>query len=304
MGAYFDHGWWSLLIYCAVSGAVAAMVLRLLLTRLREFALDAPNHRSLHETPVPRTGGWGLLTGTSVGLLLSQPEFQPGIVFAFIALLLVSVADDLRSLSARLRFSVQILSVMVLLYSLALPFVTPLSWVIWPLLVLTGVWVVNLYNFMDGMDGFAGSMTAIGFAALGAICFLRNVPQIGIICLLVATSSVVFLYYNWPRAQIFLGDAGSTVIGLAVFAVSVAGWQQGAFGLVVPLLIFLPFWLDATVTLIIRMLRRERWWEAHRQHFYQRMALKHGVKTSLFIEVAVMVSTSLLALVLVASGVA
>lgn len=303
MGAYFDHGWWSLLFFCAASAAVTALVLRLLLTRLGEFALDAPNHRSLHETPVPRTGGWGLLSGAVVGFLLSQPEIHPGIVFAFVALLVISLADDLRSLSARVRFSVQILSVGILLYVLAPPFSGSWSSVLWPLLVLGGVWVVNLYNFMDGMDGFAGSMTAIGFATLGVICFLRDVPQIGSICLLIATSSVVFLYYNWPRAQIFLGDAGSTVIGLAAFAVSIAGWQQGAFGVLIPLLVFLPFWLDASATLAIRVLRRERWWEAHRQHFYQRMALKHGVKTSLFIELAVMLSTSLLALLLVASGV-
>lgn len=304
MEALLNYWWWPLLISCSASAVVTLMVLRLLLSRLRQFALDTPNHRSLHETPVPRTGGWALLAGVFAGLLVSQAAFSLGIFIAFISLLAVSLADDLRPLSARLRFFVQILSVALLLYALLSFAEEPVAWFVWPPLILCGVWVVNLYNFMDGMDGFAGSMTAIGFATLGAVCFLRGAIDLGSICLLIATSSVVFLYYNWPQAQIFLGDAGSTVIGLAVFTVSVVGWSQDVFSLLVPLLVFLPFWLDATITLVIRILRGERWWEAHRQHLYQRLALKRGVKASLFIELAVMVSTSLVALLLVVSGLA
>lgn len=304
MAALLNQWWWPLLVSCAVSAATTAMVLRLLLSRLRQFALDTPNHRSLHETPVPRTGGWALLTGVVTGLLVSQPVTELGTVFAFISLLAVSLIDDLRPLSARLRFVVQILSVAVLLYTLLPEAGGEYAWVVLPLLTLAGIWVVNLYNFMDGMDGFAGSMTAIGFATLGAVCFLRDAVDLASICFLLAISSVVFLFYNWPKAQIFLGDAGSTVIGLAVFAVSVVGWQRGVFSLLVPLLVFLPFWADATVTLLIRVFRGERWWEAHRQHLYQRLALKHGVKVSLFIELAVMVSASLGALLLVLSGLA
>ncbi|MBY6210969.1 glycosyltransferase family 4 protein [Microbulbifer agarilyticus] len=296
--------WVSLFVSCAVAGAVALLVLRILLSRLREFALDTPNHRSLHETPVPRTGGWALLCGVSAGFLVSGASISLGIFFAFFLLLSISLADDLRPLSARLRFSVQILSVCILLYGILPVFPGGIAWLLWPVLVLSGVWVVNLYNFMDGMDGFAGSMTATGFAALAVICFWRGAADLGSICLLVVISSVVFLHYNWPQAQIFLGDAGSTVIGLAVFAVSLVGWQQGVWGLLVPLLIFLPFWLDATITLLVRVFRGERWWEAHRQHLYQRLALKYGVKTSLRIELTVMVSTSLAALLLVESGMA
>nr|WP_158217341.1 glycosyltransferase family 4 protein [Microbulbifer agarilyticus] len=298
----------TLFVSCAVAGVVALVVLRILLSRLRQFALDTPNHRSLHETPVPRTGGWALLGGTAAGLLVSGASISFGTFFAFFLLLSISLADDLRPLSARLRFSVQILSVCILLYEiLPVPVgqgVWGTAWLLWPVLLLTGVWVVNLYNFMDGMDGFAGSMTAIGFAALAVISFWRGAADLGSLCLLVVVSSVVFLHYNWPQAQIFLGDAGSTVIGLAVFAVSVVGWRQEVWGPLVPLLIFLPFWLDATATLLIRIFRGERWWEAHRQHLYQRMALKHGVKVSLRIELAVMVSTSLAALLLVKLGMA
>lgn len=301
MGAVLDNWLAPLLVSCAVT----ALVLRLFLVRLRHLALDTPNHRSLHETPVPRTGGWALIAGVVCGLfsavLISGAGAPIGTLLAFLVLFSVSLVDDLRPLGAGLRFGVQTLSVLLLLYALA-PVIEP--WIFWPVLVVAGVWSINLYNFMDGMDGFAGSMTAIGFGTLGIVCVLRGATGLAGICFLIATSSVVFLYYNWPKARIFLGDAGSTVIGLAVFAVGVSGWQQGAFHWLLPLLVFLPFWLDATATLVIRVLKRERWWEAHRQHLYQRMALRFGVKTSLFIELSVMLCTAIAALLLVVSGVA
>lgn len=296
MGAVMDQWLIPLIVSCVVTAAG----LRLLLSRLKQFALDTPNHRSLHEVPVPRTGGWALLagvgTGIGAGILVSKAPFQLDIFIAFLILLAVSLVDDLRPLSARLRFPVQVLSVSVLLSSLGVGFE---YWFIWPLLIVAGVWVVNLYNFMDGMDGFAGSMTCIGFGTLGLVCVINGAVELAGFCFLMAISSVVFLYYNWPQARIFLGDAGSTVIGLAAFTVTIAGWQQGAFSLLVPLLIFLPFWLDATMTLILRVWRGERWWEAHRQHLYQRMALKFGVKKSLYFELTVMACTSLGALFLV-----
>lgn len=297
MGAVLDHWLIPLIAGCAVTMSA----IFLLLSRLGQLALDTPNHRSLHEIPVPRTGGWAVITGVSIGLVVSRLSISPLVLLAFFALFAISLIDDLRPLSARARFSVQLVSVSLVLYAFA-PEVA--HWSIWVLLIAGGVWVINLYNFMDGMDGFAGSMTAIGFGALGLISAWRGAGDLAGICFLIAACSVIFLYYNWPQARIFLGDAGSTVIGLAVFAVSVAGWQQGVFHWLVPLLIFCPFWLDATATLLLRVVRRERWWEAHRQHIYQRVALKFGVKTSLFIELFVMLSTSLIAVLLVVSGMA
>ncbi len=296
MGALMQS-WWGPLV---ISAGVTTSVMWLLLTRLRQFALDTPNHRSLHEVPVPRTGGWAILAGVAAGVLAAGVDLSAGVVVAFLLLLSVSVVDDLCSLSARLRFVAQLVSVSLL----AISQVPELAhWLLWVPVVITGVWIVNLYNFMDGMDGFAGGMTSIGFVALGGICSLRGAGELAGICFLLALSSAIFLYYNWPRARIFMGDAGSTVIGLAVFSVGIAGWQQGVFSLAVPLLIFLPFWFDATLTLMIRMVRRERWWEAHRQHLYQRAALKFGVKSVLYLELSVMLCTSAAAVLLIVSGV-
>ena len=297
MGAVLDHWLIPLIAGCAVT----LSAIWLLLSRLGQLALDTPNHRSLHEVPVPRTGGWAVIGGVATGLAISQLSISPHFLLAFFALFTISLVDDLRPLQARSRFFVQILSVLLVLYALAPEVV---HWSLWFLLLVGGVWVINLYNFMDGMDGFAGSMTAIGFGALGLICAWQGAAELAGICFLMAACSGVFLYFNWPKARMFLGDAGSTVIGLTVFAVSIAGWQQGVLHWLIPLLIFCPFWLDATATLLLRVVRRERWWEAHRQHLYQRMALRFGVKTSLVIELAVMASTALIALLLVVSGVA
>ncbi|WGL16784.1 glycosyltransferase family 4 protein [Microbulbifer bruguierae] len=282
-----------------LSGTVTLVMLWVFLTHLREVALDAPNHRSLHEVAVPRTGGVAVLAGVFVGILIAGVQISVGVFAAFFSLLSVSLFDDFRSLSARIRFVVQTLSVSLLFYSLRLELH---FWFLWPLLVVTGVWVVNLYNFMDGMDGFAGGVTCIGFFSLGSVFFIKGAEQLAYFCYLIAASSAIFLYYNWPRARIFLGDAGSTTIGLAVFSLSVAGWQQGVLNLAVPLMIFLPFWLDATATLLVRVVKRERWWEAHRQHFYQRMAMKFGVRKSLFIELCIMFCTSTITLLLVVFG--
>ena len=279
---------------------VCLAVLQLLLSRLRQLALDIPNHRSLHETPVPRTGGWAVLIGVIAAAVYAPIVISATTVCAFALLLAVSLVDDLRAISARFRFAVQLGSVALLLADLC----PDLPWWLLPPLVVSGVWVVNLYNFMDGMDGFAGSMSAIGFGTLAGISAYRGDLQLAGICAILTSSSLVFLYFNWPSARIFMGDAGSTTIGLAAFAVSVYGWKQSVFSPLVPLLVFSPFWFDATFTLARRVLTGQRWWEAHRQHLYQRSALRIGTLKTLRIELVLMLGMSMAAVSVVALGLA
>lgn len=286
------EGWLApVLLAAAVSYGATAM----LLSRMRELALDLPNHRSMHQAPVPRTGGWAMVVGVLVALAASPVSLPLTLFAGFVLLLAVSAVDDLRHVPARIRFPVHLLAVALVL--LALP--QALAWWWYPLLLLGGVWMINLYNFMDGMDGLAGSMTAIGFASLGLVCAWRGQGDLAGICALLVAGALVFLRFNWPSATIFLGDAGSTTLGLAAVAVSLYGWQRGAFGLLVPIVIFAPFWLDATLTLLRRMFCGKRWWEAHREHIYQRSALRMGVVKTLYWQLGFMVSMSILALVLV-----
>jgi UDP-N-acetylmuramyl pentapeptide phosphotransferase/UDP-N-acetylglucosamine-1-phosphate transferase len=285
-------GWLALMLLAA---AVSYAVITLLLSEMREFALDLPNHRSLHETPVPRTGGWALAAGSSLALLLSPVSLPVSLPLGFALLLAVSALDDLRHVSASVRLPVHIVAVALVLTGLP----QPLSWWWYPLLLCGGVWMVNLYNFMDGIDGLAGSMTAVGFATLGLVCAWRGHTDLAGICALIVVSALVFLHFNWPGARIFLGDTGSTALGLAAVAIGLFGWQRGAFGLLVPLLVFTPFWLDASLTLLRRIFAGQRWWEAHREHFYQKMALRVGVKKTLYRQLGFMFCMSALALLLV-----
>jgi len=132
-------------------------------------------------------------------------------------------------------------------------------------------WAINLYNFMDGMDGFAGGMAVIGFSTLA---WLGRVDEPFMnVCLIVAAANAGFLIHNFPPAKIFMGDTGSTALGFLVAACSLWGSKSGLFPFWVAILVFSPFIVDATATLLRRLLRGERVWEAHRTHYYQRLVL-------------------------------
>jgi UDP-N-acetylmuramyl pentapeptide phosphotransferase/UDP-N-acetylglucosamine-1-phosphate transferase len=126
---------------------------------------------------------------------------------------------------------------------------------------------------MDGMDGFAGGMTVIGFLFLCYLAWIGNHPLIAVISLLTAGAAAGFLFYNLPPAKIFMGDVGSIVLGFLAGSLSIMGVDSGLFDLWVPTLIFSPFIVDATVTLLRRLVRGERVWQAHREHYYQRLVL-------------------------------
>ena len=148
-----------------------------------------------------------------------------------------------------------------------------LGWLAVPVTIICLVWMTNLYNFMDGMDGFAGGMSVVGFGFLSFIAWSAGHSFITLLSLLAMTAAAGFLLYNFPPAKIFMGDAGSILLGFLAAALSVMGVHQKQFDLWVPVLVFSPFIVDATVTLLRRLLRGERVWRAHREHYYQRLVL-------------------------------
>ncbi|QFT54346.1 glycosyltransferase family 4 protein [Microbulbifer sp. THAF38] len=279
-----------------VGGALSYGMTSVLLSRMQNLALDVPNHRSMHSDPVPRTGGWALLAGCGLGLAVGPASFPLPVYISFFLLLAVSAIDDVRHVAARVRFATQLIAAILIVLSLP----RGVDWWWLPFLVLAGSWMINLYNFMDGMDGFAGSMTVIGFLSLGLACFFAGDLELAGVCALFVVCTVIFLRFNWPPARIFMGDAGSTGIGLAVFAVSVFGWQREAFQLWFPIIVFSPFWVDASFTLLRRVATGQRWWEAHREHLYQRLALRIGVRKTLHLQLALMVAASSVAFAFVA----
>lgn len=278
--------------WIAVSASLSAFGVALVfsrvlssLTRLLRI-LDHPNSRSLHLKSVPRTGGLAVLAGMLVGVLVywiagrdfsSRAGLFLGMGLAPLAI--ISLLDDYRDIAAQWRILVHLWAAVSLLAagfapdSLHLPglaFPLP-GGVTIPCALLFTVWMINLYNFMDGMDGFAGGMAVIGFATLAWLG--RADAGFAALCLIVAAASAGFLVHNFPPARIFLGDSGSTALGFLAAGCSLWGSKTGLFPLWIALLVFSPFIVDATVTLLRRLLRGEKVWEAHRSHYYQRLVL-------------------------------
>lgn len=238
-----------------------------LLRRRHVLPMDHPNARSLHVTPTPRIGGLGIMAGMAVASLWLGDISALPVTLGALGLTAVSLVDDARGLSVRLRFLAHFIAAVGCLLALG---VTG-----WGLLAgtLGMVWMTNLYNFMDGSDGLAGGMAVIGFGVLALAAWLGGVPELAALCAAIAAAALAFLRFNFPPARLFMGDAGSIPLGFMAAALGIYGALQNAWPWPLPLLVFSPFIVDASVTLIRRALRGEKVWQAHRSHYYQRVVL-------------------------------
>ncbi|PTB20703.1 glycosyl transferase [Trinickia symbiotica] len=249
--------------------ACAAILLLLLKTGLAwRLATDIPNERSLHERPTPRVGGWGVVAVTVIGLAITAPRMW-AITLATLSLAAVSQIDDRRGLSARVRFAAHVGAVAAVM--IAYPATLP--WWMLAALALFLVWLVNLYNFMDGADGLAGGMAFFGFGgyAVAALTNSPPTPELALACAAMAGAAAGFLLFNFHPARIFLGDIGSIPLGFLAGVVGYWGWRTGAWPIWFPAMAFAPFIADASATLLRRLARGEKFWQAHREHYYQRM---------------------------------
>lgn len=250
--------------------------------------VDAPNHRSSHVQPTPRGGGFGIVFGAAfAGIWVCAMSSAPWPLWAALGLsLLIAVVglwDDIRFVSVRLRLLVQLLACASLVglfgqpFLLVLPFGIALSGaVVFVVLCLSGVWWINLFNFMDGIDGLAGAQAVFMLgAALGLALWIHPAVSVQpvwqwMVCLLAATLG--FLWLNWPPAKIFMGDVGSTYIAVMIFFFALASVQSSWLSYPVWLVLGALFVTDATITLVIRFLRGEPVAQAHRSHAYQHLA--------------------------------
>ena len=266
----------------------------LIRSRLSTFALDHPNQRSLHEAPVPRTGGIGLHLGVFVAWALVAPTLPLQAGLAFALLLLVSLIEDLRGVPILLRLALHLILAGALAAGLLFPDYGLLVVVI-ATLALT--WRTNLYNFMDGSDGLAGGMAVFGFTFYGIAAWWGENSGFALLNFSVAAAAAAFLAFNFHPARIFMGDVGSVPLGFLSGAFGLMGWQRGLWSWWFPLMVFGPFIVDASVTLARRLLRGERVWEAHRDHYYQRLVqLGWGHRGTAIAEYVLMLLTGLLAL--------
>jgi UDP-N-acetylmuramyl pentapeptide phosphotransferase/UDP-N-acetylglucosamine-1-phosphate transferase len=262
----------------ALACAGLIVVLRPLLVR---YALARPNARSSHVTPTPQGGGIAVLAAALgvVALALGLGDVAPGFTAAFawlaasaVALAVVGAVDDIRPLPALPRLLLQFACVTAVVLIVGgsariLPEAVPL-WLERVLAILAGVWFVNLVNFMDGLDWITvAEMVPVCTAILG-LAFALERPGVAVVAAALGGALIGFAPFNKPVARLFLGDVGSLPIGLLVAWMLYEIAAAGAFA--AALLLPLYYLADATITLVRRLLRGERVWEAHRSHFYQR----------------------------------
>jgi UDP-GlcNAc:undecaprenyl-phosphate/decaprenyl-phosphate GlcNAc-1-phosphate transferase len=247
-----------------LSSAIALLVASLalmMLRRSRRLPLNLPNERSLHLRAVPRGGGLAVWTGWLVATVwVDQP--QPWLL-PLIALILVSLCDDRYGVPVAWRLLAQVGCAAIWAWAAA-PTASAAG------IVLIAVCAANFYNFMDGSDGLAALMALVGFGAYAAAAwFAQTSPTVFAAALVAAV--VPFFFLNFPPASMFLGDVGSVPLGFLAAAFGVAGVASDLWPFWFPVLVFLPFVADAGVTLARRAVRGERIWQAHREHYYQRL---------------------------------
>ncbi len=260
--------------------------------------LDRPNKRSSHIIPTPRGGGLGivllvLLTGV---LFLNDAGWNRRIIYLAGAAVIAWLGwrDDLHSLSPRIRFVVQGLVAGISIWGLGyfkvvnIPMFGELQ-LGFAGIVITFLWIIgltNAYNFMDGIDGMAGGVALS--AGIGWMWLASNInnPFLFWIVLAITASSLGFLGHNWSPAKIFMGDVGSTFLGYSFAVLPLISSDQGGDALLLGTLLMWTIIMDAGVTFIQRLLKRENVFAPHRSHLYQRLVIagyRHETVSSLYI---------------------
>lgn len=256
--------------YAPLISALATLLVTIVLifSKAGKTIQDIPNERSLHGAPIPRIGGVGLVAGILSGWAIMIHALAWWILLPGLLLFAVSLLDDIQGLPVRKRLFVHVIAAALLVTGSGLLMQSPLlALFIW----LFAIWMTNLYNFMDGSDGLAGGMALSGFSAYAVAAWLAGDVQLFLASACIASSALAFLVFNFHPARIFMGDAGSIPLGFLVAAIGLTGWQRSLWPLWFPVMVFSPFVFDATVTLLKRLLRGEKIWQAHRGHYYQRL---------------------------------
>jgi Fuc2NAc and GlcNAc transferase len=249
----------------------------------RRAIFDVPNARSSHARPTPRGGGLAIVATTQLAVLglATSGRLAPGPAAAFagggLAIAAVGWLDDRSGLGAPVRLLVHVLAAAwavawlgglpaLSLGSTAVPLGAPGA----ALASLGIVWAVNFYNFMDGIDGIAAGEALVAGAAGGALLLAAGQPGLAALALALAAAAAGFLVWNWAPARIFMGDVGSGYLGFMFGALAVGSENAGGPPVLAWAVLLGVFLGDATVTLVRRVVRGERWYAAHRTHAYQR----------------------------------
>lgn len=269
-----ETGILSLLIIIIISSFGLTYLIKLLAKRFQ--IVDKPNQRTSHQGITPRGGGLAIVITWFLGIsyVFYIGKIDSNLYFALmsgILLAVVSLLDDVISLSPKIRLFTQVLVAGLALYFLRginpiqiHGFEFGVKCVLIPIVVIGMVWFINLYNFLDGIDAYVSIETI--FLAVAFFFFTKN----GILLVLI-TSVIGFLFWNWPKAKIFMGDVGSTQLGFILIVLGIYFHNSQELSILYWILLTAPFWFDATFTLFRRWRNKEKLSEAHKKHAYQRI---------------------------------
>jgi UDP-N-acetylmuramyl pentapeptide phosphotransferase/UDP-N-acetylglucosamine-1-phosphate transferase len=235
-----------------------------------------PNERSLHDIPTPKGGGIAITLTWYIGLtvLFFSGIIEQKLYFALLSgmmLAVVSLIDDIKGLKPIIRLIVQFMTAILAFYFLEglRPLIIPgfninYNYFVYPFAIIGMVWFINLFNFMDGVDGFA----SVEVITVSAVLFVMSWNLVTILLIVCLTG---FLCWNWPKAKIFMGDVGSTQLGFVLVVLGIYFHNTFEFSILNWIMLTSPFWFDATLTLFRRWRNKEKLSEAHRKHVYQRI---------------------------------
>jgi len=279
---------------------------------IRTSMVDIPNDRSSHTVPTPRGGGIAMvfgITGTLVLLTVLLPEQRSaaiGILGGGLMVAGIGMLDDRYDLSARVRLITQFAAAVWVLFWLGgvghvelLGF--NLSIAMLPVAALFIVWSTNVFNFMDGLDGFAGGQAVIASTAAAFLCLASSDSLLAFLMLSTSGAAAGFLVWNWPPARIFMGDCGSGFLGFLFASTAIAAHKNGSISITAGITLLLVFLIDATLTLLRRMYQGEQWYKPHKSHAYQ-LATQLGASHRQVTLISIVLFTAAASLAIVAAS--
>ena len=273
MGVWQDQA----LVAAAAFGAAAATTALARSVAVRLRLLAEPNARSSHAVPTPTAGGLGFVLPIIGFLVLSNPNHPPALVLAVAGTTIAALGllDDFRDLRRDVRLAVHFL-----VATGCVPLFAD-GHAAMAVLIVAFAWWINLYNFMDGIDGIAASQAVLYAGGALVIGELNSSADFAWVLL---AASAGFLCFNWAPARIFMGDVGSGFLGVITGSLALLLWQNGELPPVASLVLLVGFWFDASYTLGVRIVTGQPIADAHRSHLYQILArrLGHGRTTALF----------------------
>jgi Fuc2NAc and GlcNAc transferase len=267
--------WLVPLLAAVLTWSLTPLVLRYLVARQ---IIDHPNHRSSHRQATPRGGGLAMAAGLLLAASAVPAEQIAVLLVLVLSLTVLGWLDDRHDLPVSVRLFAQLLLAFGMLVWLG--GVTTLSvagvsitlpWLWSGLALIAVVWLINLHNFMDGSDGLAAMQGAWSGLALGILFAHAEQRSEALLAFSLAAVCLAFLVWNRPPARLFMGDVGSVLLGGMIAWLVLVGVVRDAISIWLSLMVCAVFVVDASMTLLARVRRGERWYTAHRQHAYQRL---------------------------------